>query len=316
MRPSCPAILPLCIVMSAAPLAAQDAARPAIIGIVLDSAGVPIANAQVYIGANGRRAATGSDGRFRIENVDRGRHFVTARRIGYYPETQVALVDSLDVDIRYHLLPVARVLPVVVASANRGGISGVLHDSALTVVPGANIDALGSGNQRAVSDADGAFFLDVKPGKYMLEITRPGFATRLVSVRVPRDSGRRVVIGLTAATRPAIVRERVAYRELRDRMMRDVIRSTQIFTREDLDKMGDRQLNQLAAFSSVSNVDDRCWATVDGNPHHAVQLWALDIAELEMVEVYGKKATAPSSSRDARLIGYTGCPTVYVWTRR
>jgi hypothetical protein len=60
--------------------------RALLVGIVADSAGRPVATAEVEI--DGRRAvSTGMDGRFGIPNVRRGRHRIRVRSEGYEPAT-------------------------------------------------------------------------------------------------------------------------------------------------------------------------------------------------------------------------------------
>jgi hypothetical protein len=60
--------------------------RALLVGIVANSAGRPVAAAEVEI--DGRRAvSTGVDGRFGIPNVRRGRHRIRVRSEGYEPAT-------------------------------------------------------------------------------------------------------------------------------------------------------------------------------------------------------------------------------------
>ncbi|HJQ11822.1 MAG TPA: carboxypeptidase-like regulatory domain-containing protein [Gemmatimonadaceae bacterium] len=124
----------LCIaaLLAAATAGAQQtvavANDPAIGGIVRDSAGKPIPEAEVAIIRNGRMLqfiVTGSDGKFLLTGVSAGVLPLRVRRVGY-------TMQSFDVDARLSasksleivLVPVASELPEVTVEAGRGELHG------------------------------------------------------------------------------------------------------------------------------------------------------------------------------------------------
>jgi len=74
---------------------------------------------------------------------------------------------------------------------------------------GAEISVLAS-DRRSVSDSTGSLFIELTPVRYMVRVRRPDFAPRLVSVTIPNDSGRRMVVWLTPSSRGASAREEFA----------------------------------------------------------------------------------------------------------
>src|SRR5947209_2030988 len=64
-------------------------------GLVSDSAGVPIAEADVGIVAQHRLTRTDAQGRFSIDKLAAGTIEVSVRRLGYKPQTQQVVVSEL-----------------------------------------------------------------------------------------------------------------------------------------------------------------------------------------------------------------------------
>jgi iron complex outermembrane recepter protein len=88
-----PAVLALlAALLLIAPLAAQGVPTE-VVGVVRDEDGAPLARADVFIAAAGRRAVTDGDGRFTLRGVAPGRYVVQVALLGYAPvrrETMVA----------------------------------------------------------------------------------------------------------------------------------------------------------------------------------------------------------------------------------
>jgi hypothetical protein len=181
-------------------------------------------------------------------------------------------------------------------------------------------------NRRTVTDSAGTFFLDVKPGRYMVEVTKPGFARKLLSVTVPADSGRHVTVWMTPSNRGPSHREASFTRDLTRRFL--IRKATaRFFTREDMDRYNLQWLSQLVVMGSGMPVADQCETIVDG--FWRIPVYALTIDEVESVEVYppGSLPDAGGStlrSRPPRSIDPRGtqqrptgptCPAVFVWTR-
>lgn len=97
----------------ATPLPAQSGGT--LTGLVRDTAKVPIAGADVWILPGGRRVRTDSAGRYTIGDLDNGSYSVTARKLGYSPESWDAKLSDrgrleLNFTLRHRPLDTVRVV--------------------------------------------------------------------------------------------------------------------------------------------------------------------------------------------------------------
>jgi hypothetical protein len=296
-----------------------------VVGVVRDSAGAVIDSADVYIGDLKIRALSDSAGRFSFNAVKPGAHSVAVRRIGFYPQKRDVFVGDSGGVVLFELVPLSRRLPTIVATATRGGISGVVGDTSFRVIPGVNVRML-AGSHHATTDSIGRFFIDAPPGKYMLRVSGEGYAPRLVSVTVPKDSGRQIQVFLSPADQGGAVREEVAIFDLGQRLARRSAAYSAIFTREDIAKLKGRDLASIAASGANTRVDDtRCEATIAG-VGVSLPIWAVDPDEVEVMEVYASRPTRSTvtsinlngvrTQTPSGGAGVQRCPQVIVWPRK
>src|SRR5688572_2669105 len=259
-----------------------------IIGIIADSADSPIDSAEIFIPALKRKTTAGADGRFRFDDVKPGTYQVAARRLGFYPQTREVVVSKeLGGAARFALVPYARALPPVVSRSQRGGLSGVIGDTAWAAVKGAEVTVV-STTRRAISDSMGGFFIDLQPGKHIVRVKREGYASQLLTVNVAKDSGRRVMVFLKPSLRDESFQEEVAISELEERLARRNPVYSAIYTREDINKVGWEELSDIATAGAGRFVDPGCVAVVDGGPRTEF-IWALRASEIEGVEIYRRR---------------------------
>ncbi len=307
------------------PAAPKPAGPKTLVGIVTDTLGNPVDSVDLLIASVKRHALTRSDGTFRFDDLKPGPYQIVARKLGFYPQVQSATVDDKGGVLSFSIVQGVRALPPIVTSVARGGFSGVIGDTSYNIVEGAQIAVIAS-DHRVLSDSMGRFFLDLKPGKYMVNVTRPGYRSRLVSVTIPNDSGRRMTVWLTPANRGQNARDAFAYDALTQRLeTRNPVFST-IFTREDINRLGIEDGSQLARLGSNSQFgppDDGCLAIVDGGPR-TLPLWAIDAADIEAMETYAPQprrggVTSITGSRSSSAAqAQTPCKgvRVFVWLRK
>src|SRR5689334_18890432 len=87
------ALVATIVVVCASTLDAQTPAPPTagprtLVGVVSDTAGVPIDSAEIFISALKRRVMSAADGRFRFDDIKPGTYDVSARRLGYLPQVR------------------------------------------------------------------------------------------------------------------------------------------------------------------------------------------------------------------------------------
>ena len=293
-----------------------------LVGFVADQLDRPIAGAEVYITSQGLTTQTGPDGSFRFNDIKPGRYQIGARKLGYYPQgQQVEVGDNGGATAFWLTSRGPFTLPTIVSSAARGGLSGVVGDTAYKIIEGARIWVLAS-DRRTESDSTGAFFLDLKPGRYMVRVERPGYGSKLVSVTIPRDSGRQVTVWLTPSSGQTR-RETQAIMEMSMRLTRRNPVWSKIYTREDILKSGMKTADRFASAGAGKLVPDYCEAIIDGGLTRT-PLWVIDAADIETMEVYTSRPARPRNSRSSAGFQNRSVPvpnqclgtSVYVWLRK
>jgi hypothetical protein len=288
-------------------------------GFVADNVERPLDSVEVYIESLKRTTFTRPDGSFRFEDVKEGKYQLRARKLGYYPNARTVTVGDQGGATAFWLLPRGPVtLPTVIASATRGGLTGIIGDTSFRVIAGATIEGLAV-NARTQSDSAGKFYLDLKPGEHMIRVSLPGYGSKMISVTIPRDSGREVSVWLAPGR--GYAREAVAFMELEMRLTRRNPVWSKIYSREDIVRSGKKDLHELAVAGAGRPVDENaCEAVIDGGPLR-LPVWALEASEIDMVEIYTPRPprqvpTSIMRGQPRRAPAFSGCPQVYAWLRK
>jgi hypothetical protein len=301
-----------------------------VVGAVTDANGRPL-EADVTFGSSKNRETTGPDGRFRFADVKAGKYTMAARRVGYFPRTTSVEIGDSGAVVMLALVALPNKLPPVITEAERGGLSGHVGDTLFGPLPNAVIEVIGE-NRRATTDSSGEFYIPIGTGKYMVKVSRPNFATRMVSVTVPVTRGRRMEVALIPASRATSNRDEAAARGLQARLIRRNAAYSKLFTAEDIEKIGFKSLGQVASSGAVQYVDNSCPVmlpalaeneAIEGMPRGAVPLWSLDAADLEFVEIYTAKPPRQSQTsigrgapRSVRRPPPPKCPQIIAWLKK
>jgi hypothetical protein len=268
-------------------------------GIVVDTGGVPIPDAEVSIPDLAKRLYSRGDGTFRFDSVPRGKYEMRARKLGYAAQVRVVEVDTSGGAATFSLLPIVRELPPMLTSAGKRGISGHVEDIDYAPIPRAEVRLLGGGIA-VPTDDDGNFFLPAEPGRYMLSIARDSFTTKLVGVTVPKDSGRHVNAWLMHSFGPLPKEQFWNIPDLRERQAWIPPRDRVLYTREDLARLKIEWIyDAVAAAGTKLNAREPysrdCMVVVNGGPDIA-NLGALTIDDVESVEVYAGYPAMPTTA--------------------
>jgi hypothetical protein len=332
--------------------AAPDLPGPRkLVGVVRDTVGIPIDSAEVSIPALQRRAFTKLDGSFFFDNIKPGKYEVRARKLGYAPQVREFAVADSGGTGAFALVPLPYVLRPVVTTVGRGGLSGVVGDTAFNALAGADVLVLSKGMSTA-TDSLGQFYMPLRPGSYLLRVKKPGFADRLVSAIVLEDSGQRVRVTLAPPIRPPTLREAHNFDDLNSRLSWRNRAQTRVYTHAELVEMKIEWIYDavMLGYREVhagppGTLDRDCVAMANGGPAY-VDIGKLTVDDVETVEIYGGSSTGTSpvsngrrpvrqvpgkpipragltfdpvpisNAREAGWANFTkSCTTVYVWLR-
>jgi len=278
-------------------------------GVVRDTFAIPIDSVEISIVALERRAFSKADGTFLFTDIKPGKYQVRARKLGYAPQIREFIVDTAGATGGFKLLPLTQVLRPVVTTVSRGGISGVVGDTAFNALVGAEVRVVGHGRITA-TDSTGGFYLPVEPGSYLLRFRQPGFSERLVSVIVPRDSGQRIRVTLAPPARALSIRELHNFDDMAERALTRSNMHSRVFTRAELQQqkiewvydavqMGFRQVHS----GPLGVLDKDCVAMVNGGPDYT-EIGKLTVDDIESVEIYDLGGRPmPASNRQGRPFG-------------
>ncbi len=271
--------------LDAQPVLPKPAGPGTLVGVVADSAGTPIRDATVYIAQLKRTVTTRDNGSFRYDSVKAGTYTISARAVGFIANAGTVTVGATGGTVIIEMTRVSWGLPAVTTRADRGGLSGVIGDTAYRALAGARVRVLGSGAGATVTDEEGAFFLPVKPGRYMVRIQRDGYAQQVVSVTVPEKEGRRISAWLAPGTPKADALYGANLFDLEQRLIRRGPVGSKLYSHEDFEKYSiDDARDAAQRFLARRLTDDEC-ALIDGGPKEA-PLWAISASEIELMEVY------------------------------
>jgi hypothetical protein len=190
-------------------------------GVVRDTAGNPLRDAEIMLPALGRATRSGADGKFFIGGVAPGFHEVWLRHIGNISVPfDWHVEEGKRVEISVTLRPLPNTLDPVRIWANEGKslastsmVSGRLVDSSGAPIPDADLQLIGA-SRSTRSGADGSFeFRHVPPGAMTLRARRLGYTPSTLMIELRDDDQRAVTMRLSrlAESLDAVVVEASGY---------------------------------------------------------------------------------------------------------
>ncbi|MDZ4674228.1 MAG: carboxypeptidase-like regulatory domain-containing protein [Gemmatimonadota bacterium] len=329
-------------------LAAQELGS--ITGTVRDSSGVAIGGAEVLLGT--RRLQTSPQGRFQIDSLPVGDHFLTIRLVGYTAlRSPVAIRAGLN-EYNYVLSAAVQSLPTVSVEARRTGLYGTVGDSAFAPLAGARVQLAGRGGGEVLTDSAGRFeFPRASDGQYAVRIVLPGYAEERRFVELKNEEGLELGIRLRASRTFATRADDVAVQELGRRLAMNL--KSERMNATQLERFGTLGLCDLPGFVSRLRVPAEGLTIIvngtfilDRMPGYALCSWRASDVELvefgdtvcrdltrtlvDLLKVWCTSFTRPAETLSMRermriLDGLTmgsgsvqprGGPFVAIWERR
>ncbi len=273
-----------------APLAAQQGPRT-VSGIVRSAGQEPIAGALVIVDSAQvlHGARTGADGRFRLPNIPSGQHTIEVASTGYRTWSREFDVADADVQFDVVLQRALTQLDTVAVRAGRTGVYGqVIRSTDLAPLDSVTVSVLGA-HLATVTDTAGRYDLPgVKPGNYVVRLTRAGYAERTRSITVERNKGYEFRPLLYPDPEERLNARRTILLDEMDRRVRE--RQSLLIPRSELgsNPRGDLSLYanraRTALIKSISIPDGSC-IFVDGRPIPGFPLHAFSVGDVESVEV-------------------------------
>ena len=296
--------LPICIngalsralvfTVLALPIAAEgQETMSSLQGVVRNESGHPIEQAQVllYAGPTPRELRTDRDGGFRFIGVPTGATRVRVLRIGFQPHDTTVTVTGASTVVEIQLRRVTTLSEIEVVGQRTGVHGTVMGRDSFQPLEGARVELLGA-RARDTTDASGAFAMNTEhAGTFMLRVTRDGYDTRLLSVRVPKDTGVGIDIVLKPGTPLLDAHMEMLWADMAQRINWKGVEAA-VVGREELVRHGqDLQMAIKFAPSYAKRgifIDDRACLYVDGvaRPYATIRDFSVD--EVESVEVYPK----------------------------
>ena len=139
------------LLLFAAPISALAAPSgfnsPAVLGTVVDSAGAPLANANVVVAEVSRAATTNAQGEFVLRGLPAGEYHLSVTLIGYAPGHRVVRVPAEGQDVRVQVVLLAtplRISAVIVSASPTGTETDRLTQAAVELSGAALYRSLGS----------------------------------------------------------------------------------------------------------------------------------------------------------------------------
>jgi hypothetical protein len=177
-----------------------------IAGVVRDSTGAPIADAEVVVRELTQGTRTNARGEFTLRDVPAGAYQVWFRRLGYRSvdyNWEARPNQRTEVTVVLHAVP--RTLDPVVVRAEEdrrlkgtSSILGLVIDSAGTPVEEAEVQLVGA-NRVGVTRANGGFLFRPLPvGQYLIRVRKLGYTPTNMTLNLVDHDDREVIIKLRA----------------------------------------------------------------------------------------------------------------------
>jgi hypothetical protein len=202
--------------------AAPAVAPSTLAGIVRDSSGRPVSDAEVILRDANRGTRTNDRGEFTLADVPPGKYLVWFRRLGYTSVEYNWLARSGErTEIRVKLTPIARALDPVVVRAEeekrakgRSSILGLVVDTEGKPIDEAEVQLVGADRAAVTRENGGFLFRPLPVGNYVVRVRKLGYEPNIITLELQDADDREVIVRmhpLAASLDPMTVTERSGY---------------------------------------------------------------------------------------------------------
>jgi hypothetical protein len=196
------------VLLAVAPgVAGAQEASATLVGVVRDSAGVPVARAEVILRqatTEMRRTIADEQGRFVLSGVAPGTYLAWIRRMGFVSaEYNWAAVGGKRDSIAVTLRTIAQGLSPVVVRVREdrdmkgsAELLGLVVDTAGNPVAEANVQLVGSDRAGETRENGGFLFRPLPAGPYVVRVRKLGYTPQSVTVQLREGDERELVVRL------------------------------------------------------------------------------------------------------------------------
>lgn len=279
-------------VMSALVASSDLSAQSTVSGRVQTEQGLPVARARIDLVGATQSAETDSMGRFRLPSLNPGRHVLRARSLGFLPSEVSIVLGTRDTTVVIALIRAPNRLSEVTVRGNWQGIHGIVGD-AISQAPlsGVAVRIVGVSSDTRTDDS-GIFSAPTRAGSFVVRLEKEGYAPKTLSIEVPRDSSREVLVSLdTSSVNDA--RTQILWREYDSRTRMRGMNSALVPAGE-LARIGTQTLSEALrrapsfATRNLRLADADICLYVNGEPKPGWTMDAFDVDEILSIEVYGR----------------------------
>ncbi len=248
-------------------------ALASLVGVVRDSTGAPMADAEVTTLDQRRTTRTGADGRFTLADIPLGSHDVFFRKLGYTTVSYTWLAranEQTDLMVTLRALP-HTLDPVVVRAQEdkkmrgRSAILGFVVDSLGETVADAEVQLVGADRVGLTRENGGFAFRQLPVGSYLVRARKLGYEPNAVAVQLQDGDEREMAIKirqLPTQLDPVVVNERsgygrseAAWAELDKRKRWRSAASDVVIGPDDLRRFGGISLDMAMLYAGVSGAE-------------------------------------------------------------
>jgi hypothetical protein len=294
----------LAIVLLASGAVAQPLRPGVLVGRVLAASGGTVAQPVIRVsrGSTIHLEEGESDGDYRVEGIAVGKWQVSIRRQGFAPLVMEIEMPAAGLRRDFTLVESAGTLDSAILASGWTGVRGSVHDSrGNATLAGASLRLMGT-ESTASSDSTGRFAISLPAGKdYILRVGRTGYATRLVTGRIPSTGY--AIVEVPLDTSDADGRDYWIWRDLERRLKYATPRAARM-TRAEIEATRAASLGSaIEAGPSVAGrglvVSAASCLFVDGLPRPGATVDAIRASDVEFVEAYpeGTDLTRTLASR-------------------
>jgi hypothetical protein len=201
----------------------QPALAPATLaGVIRDSTGAAILDAEVFLRGMNRNTRTNAQGQFTLADVPPETYEVWFRRLGYESAQYTWSARSgerTEVAVTLHMLP-RSLDPVVIRAREEktlkgnSALLGIVIDSLGQAVEEAEVQLVGADRTAATLVNGGFLFRSLPVGPYVVRVRKLGYAPNVLHFELQDGEEREVIIRIRALAQgldPVVVNEQSGY---------------------------------------------------------------------------------------------------------